>query len=100
MHDFIEKHVNIRRVNSGIRIGGNILIIDDDFMIQGSSSLEISKKEDRRSFSNINFDTILNGNTDKEQILGALETFRRIWFNDKVSTDYKEELLASLQIRI
>lgn len=72
MHDFIEKHVNIRRVNSGIRIGGNILIIDDDFMIQGSSSLEISRKEDRRSFSNINFDTILNGNTDKEQILGAL----------------------------
>lgn len=97
MHDFIEKHVNIRKVNSGIRIGGNILIIDDDFMIQGSSSLEVSRKEDRRSFSNINFDTILNGNTDKEQILGALETFRQIWFNDKVSTDYKEELLASLQ---
>ena len=29
MHDFIEKHVNIRKVNAGIRIGGNILIIDD-----------------------------------------------------------------------
>ena len=47
MHDFIEKHVNIRKVNAGIRIGGNILIIDDDFMIQGSSSLEVSKKSSR-----------------------------------------------------
>ena len=40
MHDFIEKHVNIRRVNSGIRIGGNILIIDDDFMYSEDKSLE------------------------------------------------------------
>ena len=47
MHDFIEKHVNIRKVNAGIRIGGNILIIDDDSMIQGSSSLEVSKKSSR-----------------------------------------------------
>ena len=72
MHDFIEKHVNIRKVNAGIHIGGNILIIDDDFMIQGSSSLEVSKKSSRDAFSNINFDTILNGSADKEQILGAL----------------------------
>lgn len=97
MHDFIEKHVNIRKVNAGIRIGGNILIIDDDFMIQGSSSLEVSKKSSRDAFSNINFDTILNGSADKEQILGALETFKKIWFNEQVSVDYKDELLASLQ---
>ena len=97
MHDFIEKHVNIRKVNAGIRIGGNILIIDDDFMIQGSSSLEVSKKSSRDVFSNINFDTILNGSADKEQILGALETFKKIWFNEQVSVDYKDELLASLQ---
>ena len=38
MHDFIEKYVNIKKVNSEVRITGNILIIDDDFMIQGSSS--------------------------------------------------------------
>lgn len=97
MHDFIEKHVNIRKVNAGIRIGGNILIIDDDFMIQGSSSLEVSRKSSRDAFSNINFDTILNGSTDKEQILGALEIFKKIWFNEQVSVDYKNELLASLQ---
>lgn len=97
MHDFIEKHVNIRKVNAGIRIGGNILIIDDDFMIQGSSSLEVSQKRSRDSFNNINFDTILTGSADKEQIVVALDTFKQIWFNEQVSADYKSELLASLQ---
>ena len=33
----------------------------------------------------------------KEQILGAIETFKKIWFNERVSVDYKEELLASLK---
>ena len=47
MHDFIEKHVNIRKANSGVKIGSNIIIIDDDFMIQGSSSLEVSNKMNR-----------------------------------------------------
>ena len=97
MHDFIEEHINIRKVNTGIRIGGNILIIDDDFMIQGSSSLEVSKKSNRDNFWNINFDTIVTGSADKEQILGALEIFKKIWFNEKVSVDHKDELLASLQ---
>ena len=97
MHDFIKKHVNIRKVNTGIRIGGNVLIIDEDFMIQGSSSLEVSKKMSRESFNNINFDTILNGSADREQIVGALNTFKQIWFNEQVSVDYKEELLASLR---
>ena len=97
MHDFIEEHINIRKVNTGIRIGGNILIIDDDFMIQGSSSLEVSKKSNRDNFWNINFDTIVTGSADKEQILGVLEIFKKIWFNEKVSVDYKDELLASLQ---
>jgi hypothetical protein len=26
MHDFIEKHVNIKKVNAGIRVGGNVLM--------------------------------------------------------------------------
>lgn len=96
MHDFIEKHVNVRKVNDGIHIGGNVLIIDDDFMIQGSSSLEISQKRTQDRFSSINFDSILSGSGDKEQILVALNTFKQIWFNNKVSTDYKQELLNSL----
>ena len=97
MHDFIEKYVNVRRVNSGIQVGGNVLIIDDDFMIQGSSSLEVSKKNNRELLSNINFDSILSGSADKEQIQGATETFNRIWFNKRFSVDYKKELLTSLQ---
>lgn len=97
MHDFILKNVNVRRVNSGIRIGGNVLIIDDDFMIQGSSSLEVSKKMTRNKFSNFNFDSILSGISDKEQIEKSLGTFRQIWFDEKVSVDYKDELLSSLQ---
>lgn len=97
MHDFIEKYVNVRKVNSGIRVGGNVLIIDDDFMIQGSSSPEVSKKNNRELLSNINFDSILSGSADKEQIQGATETFNRIWFNKQFSVDYKKELLTSLQ---
>ena len=97
MHDFIEKHVNIKKVNAGIRVGGNVLIIDDDFLIQGSSSLEVSKKHTRDMMNSINFDTVLNGSADKEQIAGALNTFNQIWFNEKISVDYKDELLKSLQ---
>lgn len=97
MHDFIEKYVNVRKVNSGIQVGGNVLIIDDDFMIQGSSSLEVSKKNNRELLSNINFDSILSGSADKEQIQGATETFNCIWFNKRFSVDYKKELLTSLQ---
>ena len=47
MHDFIEKYVNIKKVNPEVRITGNILIIDDDFMIQGSSSLEIYDNKEK-----------------------------------------------------
>ena len=66
-------------------------------MIQGSSSLEVSKKNNRELLSNINFDSILSGSADKEQIQGATETFNRIWFNKRFSVDYKKELLTSLQ---
>lgn len=97
MHDFIEKHVNIRKANAGVKIGSNIIIIDDDFMIQGSSSLEVSNKMNRNQIRNINFDTILSGIMDKDQILSALNTYNQIWFNDEVSQDYKNELLESLE---
>ena len=97
MHDFIEKHVNIKKVNSGIRVGGNVLIIDEDFMIQGSSSLEVSQKHTKSSVYSINFDTILNGNSEKEQIQAALNTFNKLWYDERISVDYKEELLKSLQ---
>lgn len=97
MHDFIKENVNIRKANPKIKIGGNIILIDDDFMIQGSSSLELSEKTHRKSVRNINFDTMLSGTMDKDQIIAALNTFNQIWFNEQVSSDYKEELLKSLE---
>lgn len=97
MHDFIKKNVNIRRANSGIKINSNILIIDDDFMIQGSSSLEVSKKLGNDRFNNINFDTILSGIADKDQIMASIDTLKKIWFDNRVSSHYKDELLTSLQ---
>lgn len=97
MHDFIKKHVNIRRVNKGVNIGGNIIIIDDDFMIQGSSSLELARKNGRERGHSFNFDTVLIGSGDKDQIVNAASIFNQIWFNEQVSTDYKHELLQSLQ---
>ena len=97
MHDFIKKYVNIRRVNKGVNIGGNIIIIDDDFMIQGSSSLELARKNGRERGHSFNFDTVLIGSGDKDQIVNAASIFNQIWFNEQVSTDYKHELLQSLQ---
>ncbi len=97
MHDFIKKHVNIRRVNKGVNIGGNIIIIDDDFMIQGSSSLELARKNSRDRGHSFNFDTVLMGSADKDQIVNDTSIFNQIWFNEQVSTDYKNELLQSLQ---
>ena len=58
MHDFIRNYVNVKKANPKIKIGGNVILIDDDFMIQGSSSLEISSKKQYSSFRNINFDTM------------------------------------------
>ena len=43
MHDFIEKHVNIKKVNQGIRVGGNVLIIEDDFLYRDHLRLKCRK---------------------------------------------------------
>ena len=75
-------------------MNGNILIIDDDFMIQGSSSLEISDKRKNRNFD---FDTYLNGTMDKSQIQSALKKYNQIWYDSSVTEDYKNELLESLE---
>lgn len=95
MHDFIKENVHVKKVNPKASIGGNVLIIDDDFMVQGSSSLELTTKRKQNSH-NFNFNTMLTGSVDKEQIANAKNIFNQIWFDEKVSTDYKEELLQSL----
>lgn len=93
MHDFIKKYVNIKKIKPKIKVGGNILLIDDDFMIQGSSSLEIPDNK-RDSRYNINFDTY---SKDKAQIARYNNTFKQMWYNSEVTLDYKTELLESLE---
>lgn len=92
MHDFIEKNVNIRKVNSGIKVNGNLLMIDNDFMIQGSSSLEILKKNNV-----FNFDTYISEMMDKSQIEKMLSNYKTLWNSNQHTVDYKKELLESLE---
>lgn len=96
MYDFIKKHVNVRKTLPKVQIRSNVIIIDEDFMIQGSSSLEISNKSQKNEINNINFNTILNGSMDKNQIVQANKTFNRIRYDEKITSDFKEELLKSL----
>lgn len=97
MYDFIKAHVNIRRTNNNCQIKGNVLLIDDDFMIQGSSSLELSNKVKKSKISDFNFDSIISSNMDRRQIEKACGTFSAIWNSPDYTQDYKEEVLKSLE---
>lgn len=96
MYDFILNHVNVRITCPPHNIRGNLLTIDDDFMLQGSSSLEISKKALRSRAINVDFDTVLNDTMDKSQIEGANRTFERVWYSEDITRDFKAELLQTL----
>lgn len=93
MHDFIRNYVEIRRLNPRIKMGTNILIVDDDFMIAGSTSLELNDSSSERS---VNFNASINGSTDKQQIINCKNEFERIWLSDQYTSDFKNEILASL----
>lgn len=60
MYDFIREHINIKRTTSSCQIKGNVLLVDNDFMIQGSSSLELSNKVKKSKVSDFNFDSIIS----------------------------------------
>ena len=93
MHDFISKNVEIRRLNPRAKVGLNILIIDEDFMMSGTSSLELNE---RKSEQSINFNSIINSEMDSEQIKRFKNEFERIWLSDQLTYDFKDELLNSL----
>lgn len=92
MHDFIKKHVEIRRLKSA-KIGINILIIGEEYMISGTTSLELS---DGHSDNMINFNSVVNDAMDKNQILEFKKEFEMIWHSDMLTVDYKDTLLKSL----
>lgn len=97
MYDFIREHINIKRTTSSCQIKGNVLLVDNDFMIQGSSSLELSNKVKKSKVSDFNFDSIISSNMDKNQIEKANSTFSAIWNSPDYTQDYKEEVLKSLE---
>jgi len=96
MDEFIKRHVNVRSICPPHSIRGNLLTINDDFMVQGSSSLEISNKARRSRAINVDFDTILNDTMDKSQIEGANAKFDQLWYSNELTRDFKEELLKTL----
>lgn len=97
MYDFLRDHVNIKRTCNGCQIKGNVLLIDNDFMIQGSSSLELSSKAKKNKINSINFDSIISSNMDKTQIERACSTFSAVWNNSEYTQDFKDEVLKSLE---
>lgn len=91
MHEFIRDYVNIKRTKN-TQVRGNVLIIDEEYAICGSSSLEmgtVSKNE-------VNFDTMLSGSDDVEQIRGMKRTFDLLWYDDNRTENFKPEILQSL----
>lgn len=96
MYDFIEKYVNVKKVKPQFQVRSNVIIIDEDFMIQGSSSLEISVGDKSGRKNTINFDTVINSSMDSDQIVRAKSVFNQIWYGEDITEDYKEELLKSL----
>lgn len=96
MYNFIEKHVNVRKTNPKYQIKSNLLTINNDFMIQGSSSLELSSKSISSRQNQINFDTVMNDTMDKSQIIGANSVFEKIWYGEDITVDYKSQLMNSL----
>lgn len=96
MYNFIKKHVNVRKTTAGCQIRGNVIVIDEDFMIQGSSSLELFNKAERGCINHFNFNTIINREMDQEQIVAANRAFNILWHNKSYTEDYKTELLKSL----
>lgn len=96
MSAFIGRHVDIRKTKPLCKINGNILLIDEEFMIQGSSSLELSPKAKKTTVSAVNFDSIIRGSMDKSQIVSASKTFEQIWNNSELTECFKDEILCGL----
>jgi hypothetical protein len=96
MYEFIKKHVKVRKTRTPQLVTGNLIVIDEEFQIQGSSSLEISKKAMRGTMPRINFDTYLTNSMDNAQILNNKKKFEALWNNNQYTEDFKEELLQSL----
>lgn len=93
MHEFIEKHVNVKRVRDKAVVKSNLMLIDNDYAVFGDSSLEITKKALTGLFKTINFNVEL---TDKEQVQQLSKNFELLWNSKEYTEDFKKQLLESL----
>ncbi|WP_281885864.1 helicase-related protein [Paenibacillus sp. YYML68] len=96
MYDFIKKHVNVRKTRTPQLVTGNLIIIDEEFQIQGSSSLELSRKAVRGALPRVNFDTFITNSMDNAQILNNKAKFEALWNNNQYTEDFKDQILQSL----
>lgn len=91
MYDFISDKVKVRSSREGIPVKGNILTVNDDFMILGASSLEFKSNDNGFSFN-----SILDYSMDSNQIIQANRVFKQLWYSDKFTVDKKQELKETL----
>lgn len=97
MYDFIRQHVNVRKTRTPQLVTGNLILIDDDFQVQGSSSLELSRKAVRGALPRVDFDTFLTNTMDTAQILNTRAKFELLWNSPQYTEDFKDRLLRSLE---
>ena len=93
MHNFIKNYVNVKKVKMPGKVKGNIILIDDEIAIHGTSSLEIPGKPRRGELAPIHFNSIVN---DQAQIGHFKRLFQVIWNNNDYTKDCKEALLEGL----
>lgn len=93
MYDFIQKHVNVRRIKNRDVIKSNILMINQDYSIFGDSSLEFNRKRVTNQNPSFHFNIEL---TDPKQIEGFSRTFDQLWNNPTYTEDFKKQLLENL----
>ncbi|ABZ85515.1 snf2 family RNA helicase [Heliomicrobium modesticaldum Ice1] len=93
MYTFIQKHVNVHKTKEPDKITGNIIMIDDEVAIHGTSSLELAKKTKRGDVAPIHFNSMVLSKTEIEKFQ---RMFQIVWNNPAYTEDYKEQLLESL----
>ncbi|ADL08672.1 helicase-related protein [Thermosediminibacter oceani] len=93
MYNFIEKHVNVKKIKRKDLVKSNLILIDEDYAVFGDSSLEIVRKTRKNSLLPLNFNVEI---TDPEQLKNFKKSFELLWNNKDYTEDFKEQLLENL----
>lgn len=93
MYNFIEKHVNVKRIKKKELLKSNFILIDEDYGVFGDSSLEIIRKTRKNGIVPMNFNIEI---TDSKQVKELKRSFELIWNNKGYTEDFKKQLLENL----